>query len=74
MPFQPSYKQKPQRAQTRQSVSPPLPGLTGFNSYMLELIALDQPQALKVADKDFWDMSLLDEIRQSGFVEQLQKN
>ena len=42
--------------------------------YMLELIALDHPQAQKVADKEFWDMSLLDEIRQSGFVEQLQKN
>ena len=41
---------------------------------MLDLIALDQPQALKVADKDFWDMSLLDEIRGSGFIEELKKN
>jgi ABC-type nitrate/sulfonate/bicarbonate transport system substrate-binding protein len=38
---------------------------------MLDLIALDHPQAQRVSDKDFWDLSLLDEIQTSGFVDQL---
>jgi NitT/TauT family transport system substrate-binding protein len=42
--------------------------------YMLDLIAQDLPQAQRVADKDFWDLSLLEEIQKSGFIEQLQKN
>ena len=42
--------------------------------YMLDLLAQDHPQAQKVTDRDFWDLSLLDEIRKSGFLEQLQKN
>ena len=42
--------------------------------YMLDLIALDHPQAQRVSDKDFWDLSLLDEIQKSGFMDQLQKN
>jgi NitT/TauT family transport system substrate-binding protein len=41
--------------------------------YMLDLIVLDHPQAQRVADKDYWDLSLLDEIRRSGFISQLQK-
>jgi len=40
---------------------------------MLDFIALDLPQAQRVSEKDFWDLSLLDEIQKSGFVEQLQK-
>ena len=42
--------------------------------YMLDLIVLDLPQAQRVSDKDFWDVSLLDEIQKSGFIDQLQKN
>jgi ABC-type nitrate/sulfonate/bicarbonate transport system substrate-binding protein len=42
--------------------------------YMLDLIAQDLPQAQRVSDKDFWDLSLLEEIQRSGFLEQLQKN
>jgi NitT/TauT family transport system substrate-binding protein len=42
--------------------------------YMLDLIVLDLPQAQRVSDKDFWDLSLLDEIQKSGFMDQLQKN
>jgi len=34
---------------------------------MLDFIALDQPQAQRVTEKDFWDLSLLDEIQRSGF-------
>jgi ABC-type nitrate/sulfonate/bicarbonate transport system substrate-binding protein len=41
---------------------------------MLDFIALDQPQAQRVSEKDFWDLSLLDEIQKSGLMEQLQKN
>jgi NitT/TauT family transport system substrate-binding protein len=40
---------------------------------MLDFIALDLPQAQRISEKDFWDLSLLDEIQKSGFVEQLQK-
>ena len=40
---------------------------------MLDFIALDLPQAQQISEKDFWDLSLLDEIQKSGFVEQLQK-
>ena len=40
---------------------------------MLDLIALDLPQAQRVSEKDYWDLSLLDEIRRSGFMDQLQK-
>jgi ABC-type nitrate/sulfonate/bicarbonate transport system substrate-binding protein len=42
--------------------------------YMLDLIAPDLPQAQRVTDKEFWDLSLLDEIQRSGFLDQLQKN
>jgi NitT/TauT family transport system substrate-binding protein len=31
--------------------------------YMLDLIVLDHPQAQRVSDKDYWDLSLLDDIR-----------
>ena len=31
--------------------------------YMLDLIVLDHPQAQQVSEKDYWDLSLLDEIR-----------
>jgi NitT/TauT family transport system substrate-binding protein len=41
--------------------------------YMLDLIVLDHPQAQRVSDKDYWDLSLLDEIGRSGFISQLQK-
>jgi len=42
--------------------------------YMLDLLVPDLPQAQRVSDKDFWDLSLLDEIQKSGFIDQLQKN
>jgi len=42
--------------------------------YMLDLIAQDLPQAQRVSDKEYWDLSLLDEIQKSGFVDYLQKN
>ena len=42
--------------------------------YMLDLIALDLPQAQRVSEKDYWDLSLLEEIRRSGFTDQLQKS
>jgi NitT/TauT family transport system substrate-binding protein len=42
--------------------------------YMLDLIAQDLPQAQRVSDNEFWDLSLLDEIQKSGFIDQLQKN
>jgi hypothetical protein len=39
----------------------------------LDLAALDFPQAKKLSEKDNWDLSLIEEIVKSGFVEQLYK-
>jgi NitT/TauT family transport system substrate-binding protein len=41
--------------------------------FHLELAALDDPRAAKLGEKDFWDASVVEEIRRSGFVEQLYK-
>jgi hypothetical protein len=38
---------------------------------LLDLVALDFPQAKKLTEKDNWDLSLIDEIQSSGFLEQL---
>lgn len=38
---------------------------------LLDLAALDFPQAKRLSEKDNWDLSLLDEIQKSGFFEQL---
>ena len=38
---------------------------------MLDLAAQDFPQAKRLSEKDNWDLSLLDEIQKSGFLEQL---
>ena len=39
--------------------------------FHLEMAALDDPRAKQFTEKDFWDSSLVEEIRKSGFVEQL---
>ena len=41
--------------------------------FHLDMAALDDPRANKFSEKDFWDSSVVDEIRRSGFVEQLYK-
>jgi ABC-type nitrate/sulfonate/bicarbonate transport system substrate-binding protein len=41
--------------------------------FHLELAALDDPRAAKLGEKDFWDASVVEEIRRSGFIEQLYK-
>ena len=41
--------------------------------FMLDIIALDHPQAQRVSETDFWDLSLLEEIQRSGFVDQLKR-
>ncbi len=38
---------------------------------MLDLAALDFPQAKRLTEKDNWDLSLIDEIQKSGFLDQL---
>lgn len=40
---------------------------------LLDLAALDLPQAKKLSEKDHWDLSLIDEIQRSGFLDQLGK-
>ena len=41
--------------------------------FHFDMAALDDPRAKQFTDKDFWDPSPLEEIRKSGFVEQLYK-
>jgi NitT/TauT family transport system substrate-binding protein len=38
---------------------------------LLDLAALDYPQAQKLTEKDNWDLTLIDEIQRSGFLGQL---
>jgi len=38
---------------------------------MLDLAAQDFPQAKRLTEKDNWDLSLIDEIQKSGFIDQL---
>jgi NitT/TauT family transport system substrate-binding protein len=39
-----------------------------------EMAALDDPRAAKFSEKEFWDPTLMDEIRRSGFIDQLYRN
>jgi NitT/TauT family transport system substrate-binding protein len=41
--------------------------------FHLEMAALDDPRAAKFSEKDFWDWSVVEEIRRSGFIDQLYK-
>jgi hypothetical protein len=38
---------------------------------LLDLAALDLPQAKSLSEKDHWDLSLVDEIQKAGFLDQL---
>jgi NitT/TauT family transport system substrate-binding protein len=38
---------------------------------LLDLAALDLPQAKKLTEKDHWDLTLIEEIQRSGFLDQL---
>jgi ABC-type nitrate/sulfonate/bicarbonate transport system substrate-binding protein len=40
---------------------------------LLDLAAQDFPQAKRLTEKDNWDLSLIDEIQKSGFLDQLQR-
>jgi NitT/TauT family transport system substrate-binding protein len=39
--------------------------------FHLEMAAQDDPRAAKFTEKDFWDASVVEEIRRSGFIDQL---
>jgi len=39
--------------------------------FHLEMAAFDDPRAAKFSEKDFWDASVVEEIRRSGFIDQL---
>ena len=41
--------------------------------FHFDMAALDDPRAAKFSDKEFWDSSLVEEIRRSGFIDQLYK-
>jgi NitT/TauT family transport system substrate-binding protein len=38
---------------------------------ILDQIAIDDPRAKQLSDRDHWNLSLLDEIQKSGFIERL---
>lgn len=37
--------------------------------FLLDLVALDDPRAKQLSERDHWDLGLIEEIRQSGFLE-----
>jgi NitT/TauT family transport system substrate-binding protein len=39
--------------------------------FHLELAALDEPRAARLGEKDFWDASVVEDIRRSGFIDEL---
>jgi ABC-type nitrate/sulfonate/bicarbonate transport system substrate-binding protein len=39
--------------------------------FLLDLVALDYPQAQRLTEKDHWNLSFIDEIKQSGFIDRL---
>jgi NitT/TauT family transport system substrate-binding protein len=41
---------------------------------LIDLATLDFPQAKRLTEKDYSDLSLIDEIQRSGFIDQLYKN
>jgi ABC-type nitrate/sulfonate/bicarbonate transport system substrate-binding protein len=41
--------------------------------YFLDQLAIDDPRVKQLGEKDHWNLSLLDEIQQSGFLERLYK-
>ena len=43
-------------------------------AFHYDMAAQDDPRAKQATEKTFWDNSLVEEIRRSGFVEQLYKN
>ena len=42
-------------------------------AFHYEMAALDDPRAKQASEKTFWDSSLIEEIRRSGFVDRLYK-
>jgi len=42
-------------------------------AFHYEMAALDDPRARQATEKTFWDNSLIEEIRRSGFIDQLYK-
>ena len=42
-------------------------------AFHYEMAALDDPRAKQASEKTFWDSSVIDEIRRSGFIDQLYK-
>ncbi|HUF41642.1 MAG TPA: hypothetical protein VMR20_06780 [Verrucomicrobiae bacterium] len=63
--FRPQEKREPLRRNRKRSAS------SESIRFHLELAALDDPRAAKFTEKDFWDSSLVEEIRRSGFVDRL---
>jgi len=41
--------------------------------FHLDMAALDDPRAKQFGEKEFWDSSVVEEIRRSGFIDQLYK-
>jgi hypothetical protein len=41
--------------------------------FLLDLVAPDCPQAQRLTEKDHWDLSFIDEIQQSGFIDRIYK-
>ncbi len=42
--------------------------------FLLDVVAMAYPEAKQLSEKDYWDLSLIDEIERSGFLQQLYAN
>jgi ABC-type nitrate/sulfonate/bicarbonate transport system substrate-binding protein len=42
--------------------------------FLNDLVALDEPKAKQLTETDHWDLSLIEQIRKTGFVDQLYRN
>jgi ABC-type nitrate/sulfonate/bicarbonate transport system substrate-binding protein len=59
--------------ETTRRLEKDLPPATESISFHYEMAALDDPRAAKFSAKEFWDPTFVEEIRRSGFVDQLYK-
>jgi NitT/TauT family transport system substrate-binding protein len=41
--------------------------------FLIDIVAQDSPKAKQLSERDHWDLSLTEEIRRSGFIDQLYK-
>ena len=59
--------------ETTRRLEPDLRASAESIRFHFEMAALDDARAAKLAEKDFWDATVVDEIRRAGSGDQLRK-